>query len=269
MRRFTLILTVLAALTVWVAAASGDGGPSPGVDQAGEGIVSPSGTLRYLALPAGNTTVIAAVRVKGGLLNRLRIIRGRYGIPFVTNSGVTGGLARDGSLLVLGAADCCGLRATSRFLVLRTRTMRTYRHLFLSGDFAYDALSPDGRTLYLIEHTSADDFSRYRVRAYDLPARRLKTRVIVDRREPNEVMRGYPAARTTSTDGTWVYTLYAGGRKPFVHALDTVDGEAFCLDLPWRGSQDKVWRMVIELGADGRTLVVRGAGKRLEVERPG
>ena len=38
-------------------------------------------------------------------------------------------------------------------------------------------------------------------------------------------MRGYPLARTSSSGGAWVYTLYEGD-EPFVHALDTVHGRA-------------------------------------------
>ncbi|HEY6888857.1 MAG TPA: hypothetical protein VI300_13785, partial [Solirubrobacter sp.] len=52
-----------------------------------------------------------------------------------------------------------------------------------------------------------------------------------DPREPDEKMGGIPLARTMGDDGRWVYTLYTG-EKNFVHALDTVNGEARCIDLP-------------------------------------
>ena len=46
-------------------------------------------------------------------------------------------------------------------------------------------------------------------------------------------MRGYPLTRVASPDGRWAYTLYDGGGKhPFVHALDTLEGRAVCIDLP-------------------------------------
>ena len=46
-------------------------------------------------------------------------------------------------------------------------------------------------------------------------------------------MGGQPVARASSTRGRWAYTLYARrGDEPFVHALDTVKREAFCIDLP-------------------------------------
>ena len=50
---------------------------------------------------------------------------------------------------------------------------------------------------------------------------------IVDKSEPDERMAGLPITRQTTADGRWAYTLYDGaGKEPFVHALDTVNGEA-------------------------------------------
>jgi len=269
MRGLPLTLSLLVAATALAAsAASGDGGPSPGVDQAGEGIVSPSGDLRYMALPTKSATIVEVVRVRGGLLKTFRIIKGRYGIPFVTNLGDTGGLSRDGKLLVLSEAVCCGLRKLSRFVLLDARRLRTIGQIVLRGDFSYDAVSPDASTLYLIQHTSARDYTRYRVRAYDVEAQRLLPRVIVDREEPNEVMRGYPVARATRPDGSWVYTLYAGGKMPFVHALDAAHRRAVCLDLAWKGSQDPIWRMRLRLSSDGRELMLRGSGRTMVVTLP-
>jgi hypothetical protein len=265
----SIVAVVLVVTTAWAAtAASGDGGPSPGVDQVGEGVVSPSRTLRYVTLPTRFATVVEAVRIDSGLVRTFRMVKGVYGIPFVTNRGDTGGLSRDGKQLVLSDAMCCGLRKVSRFVVLDTKQFKTIRKIVLPGDFSYDALSPDASTLYLIQHTSFRDYTRYRVRAYDVGAGRLLPQVIVDRREPNEVMRGYPVGRTTSGDGTWVYTLYAGGKTPFVHALDTVHRQAACIDLAWKGSQDPIWRMQLRLSSDGRKLLLRGAGRKIEVTLP-
>jgi hypothetical protein len=264
--RIALFLCIVAVVAVPVAAA--DGGPSPGVDQGGEGVVSPSGSLRYVALPAQSSTILAVVGIHRGLVRSFRVLRGDYGIPFVTNMGDTGGLSRDGRLLVLSDAVCCGLRRVSRFLVLDTKRLRTKQRIVLRGDLAYDALSPDATTLYLIQHTSAKDYNRYRVRAYDLKARRLLPGAIVDKTEPKEVMRGYPLHRATSAGGAWVYTLYSGGKMPFVHALDTVHRQAVCLDFPWKGSQEALWQMRFRLSADGKKVVLSGKKRRIEVAVP-
>jgi hypothetical protein len=46
-------------------------------------------------------------------------------------------------------------------------------------------------------------------------------------------MRGLPLDRVSSPDGHWQYTLYDGaGSHPFVHALDTEERRAKCIDLP-------------------------------------
>src|SRR5262249_7084942 len=152
-----------------------------GVDQGGAGIVSPSGRLRYVAVPTQSSTILEAVRVRAGLLWSFHVFRGHYGIPYVTNLGQTGGLSSDGKLLVLSDAVCCGLRKVSRFLLVGTKKLEPERQVVLRGDFAYDALSPDAGTLYLIQHTSVRDYTRYRVRAYDLRAGQLLTGAIVDR----------------------------------------------------------------------------------------
>jgi hypothetical protein len=265
----TALLVCLVAVSIAVPAAAGDGGPSPGVDQGGSGVLSPSGGLRYLAVPAHASTILEVVRVHGGLLKTFRLLKGHYGVPYVTNRGDTGGLSRNGKLLVLSDAVCCGLRKASRFVVLETKRLRTIGRIALRGDFAYDALSPDARTLYLIQHTSVRDYTRYRVRAYDLRADRLLRRVIVDRKEPKTVMRGYPVARLSSADGTWVYTLYAGGKMPFVHALDTTHREAVCLDVRWKGSQNALWQARMSLSRDGSTIFLRDKRHSVTVPLPG
>src|SRR5256886_4549995 len=60
-----------------------------------------------------------------------------------------------------------------------------------------------------------------------------------------------------------VYTFYRrGGGYPFIHALDTVSATAHCLGVPWRGSQDGLWKLRLSLRDSGRRLALgwpRGA----------
>ena len=181
-----------------------------------------------------------------------------WGIPLVANDGTPGGLSRDGRLLVVAdwaTGRSTPLRATSRFLLVNTRTLRTWRRIELPGDFSFDALSPDGGTLFLIERVSRKDLTSYRVRAYDVHARRLLPRMIADRRQAGWVMHGYPVTRTASADGRWAYTLYQQpGGFPFVHALDTVRRTAVCVGIPWRGVQDIL--PSTRLSIVGETLVL-------------
>jgi hypothetical protein len=128
----------------------------------------------------------------------------------------------------------------------------------LQGLWAFDAISPDGRTIYALQYRSA---SAYSVRSIDARTGKVHPRAIVDPREPDEAMRGVPTTRTWSSDRRWAYTLYA---KPngtaFVHALDTVRREAMCIDLPWRSLGDVVWRIRLRVSRGGGSLVLRRPG---------
>jgi len=259
--RFVLAAALVAA--VLAPAAHADGQASPGVYQGWNGLVDKTGGARFVALPAdrGRWTVLARIKLRGGSVTRYGSIRGSYGIPGVTFRGDVGGLSPDGRVLVVAATPSGSsiLRPVSRLAVVDAKTLKTRERITLTGDLSFDALSPDGRTLYLIQHTSTRDLQRYRVRAYDLVQRRLLPDAIVDRTEPN--MRGYPLARISGSRGAWVYTLYQGD-APFVHALDTVHGRAVCLDLPWHSSQNVLWQSHLALrDSGGRLAVVNRLGK--------
>jgi DNA-binding beta-propeller fold protein YncE len=109
--------------------------------------------------------------------------------------------------------------------------MRLRRHFELRGDFSFDAISPDGRTAYLIEYLSPNDQTKYAVRAYDMRARRLFRAPVVDKSQPGEDMSGVPLVRVSDSEGRWAYTLYSAAEHPFVHALDTERRTAVCIDL--------------------------------------
>ena len=224
-----LICTVLVA--AFAVPASGAGGGPVNVLLGGQGVRSPDGKLRYVALTTGRQTVVSVVRVRGGQVVRWRFVRGFVGVPIVGLDGTTGGVSHDGRTLVLGSFPT----HQTRFAVIDTKNLRL-RTIALPGSWAYDALSPDGKTLYLVEYLStdaADPAPPYRVRAYDLESRRLLPRIIVDRVEKASVMYGQAVTRATSRDGRWAYTLYARpSTTPFVHALNTVRGQARCIFLP-------------------------------------
>ena len=139
---------------------------------------------------------------------------GAYGIPAVTSAGRAGGLSPDGRLLVLVEPPSYnGLRSESRFLLVSTRGLSVADPIVLSGEFGFDAVSPDRRTLYLIQHVSGSDLVRYVVRAYDLRAKRLLARAIVDKRAPGEAD---ARLRGRACD--------LGRRRVGVHALHPVTG---------------------------------------------
>src|SRR5262249_10535539 len=148
-----------------------------------------------------------------------------------------------------------------RFLVVNLKQFRVVRKITLRGSFSFDALSPDGSRMYLIQYTHGNqgDLSDYIVRGYDLQTNRLLPRRIADRTQKDWNMHGSPLTRTSSARGRWVYTLYTSpGSYPFIHALDTKRGVAHCIKLPWEEdrSQNALYRLVLSVRNGGRTLAV-------------
>ena len=109
--------------------------------------------------------------------------------------------------------------------------LRVRERIDLPGFVSFDAISPDGRLLYLVTYDSATNPFDYSVRVYDVEAGEYKAGEIVDPSEPDEEMAGQPVAREMSPDGRWAYTLYGGGEEAFIHALDTEGETAVCVDL--------------------------------------
>jgi hypothetical protein len=243
---------MLVALVV-VPAALGDGGGAP---IASEGVLAPGGKIRYLTLANGRATTVNASHLNGVVI-RWRDIRGHWGIPGVTIDGRAGGLSGDGRTLVLIKPQTAPLPTRSVFQVVRTSDLAPLERVVLKGNFSFDALSPDGSRLYLIQHVSQEDLSHYVVRAYALDERRLLPGRIADRTQRGWVMAGYPVSRVTSADGRWIYTFYVrSGAYSFVHALDATRGVAHCIGIPWKGAQNTLWQLRLSLGDGGRTLRV-------------
>jgi hypothetical protein len=227
--RLVVVLTALAALLLPASALAA--GPSY-VAQGGLGVLSHNGKYRFIAVSTGAATAIERVAVHGGAVSGWATLDGDYGIPQPTmRPGQLEGLSRDGKQLLVGTV---GLQSPSRFAVIDTRNLRVRDRFAIPGSFAYDALSPDGKTLYVTQYVDRDNASRYVVRAYDLRHGRLLSGRVADKAQASWVMEGFATTRTTSGDGRWVYTLFMRpGGYPFVHALDTVRGVAHCIGLPW------------------------------------
>lgn len=258
MKRLPTLTIAVAVACVLAGTANGDGGgANPGVVVLSGGVLSPNGKTRYVAIPDGARTVVAQILVRNGAVLRSLTLNGRYGVAYVTNDGTVGGLSFNGRVLVLSAYSGPTVQRRTSFAVVDIKRWQPGKTLRLRGDLTFDALSPRGRMLYLIEHTSRQDYNRYRVRAYDLAYGRMLHRAIADRREPSDVMVGSPTARATSPGGSWVYTLYQRSNgSSFVHALDTRRAEAECIDLPRKAT--KSWRY-------GASLLVTRDGTQLRI----
>jgi hypothetical protein len=250
-RRLGLGLVVLAALTCAPAALAAY--PSPTAEQGGLGLLGSGGAVRFVALPAEADTVVAKIGTRDGALRGSRALYGSFGIPVLVHGGAGDAISRDGSFLVLQTTEP---GPTTELLIVSTRDLSTLDTIRLDGSFAYDALSPDGTMLYLIQHTSVNDFQHYVVRAYDLDAHALLPGRIADKAQKTWVMQGFPITRTTSANGRWVFTLYENpGGYPFIHALDTVRAVAHCIGLPWTSTnQAPLGKAALSL--HGTTLAV-------------
>jgi hypothetical protein len=175
-----------------------------------------------------------------------------------------GGLSADARTLVLISPRWSFPRTGTTLAVLDAKRLRLRRFLRLRGDFSFDAISPHGALVYLIQYLSRRNPNRYVVRAYDLRARRLLSEPVVDPREGSEPMNGFPVTRAGSPDGRWAYTLYDGADHPFIHALDTERRQAVCIDLhSLAGRRRGLWGLRLDIGPGGGSPLTVEAGSRV------
>jgi hypothetical protein len=262
--RILLVLAVGAACLLTATTAATGAGPSPGLSFGSVGLAH--GNERYVTVPAGKATTLEAIKRGGGDVLRFMSIRGSWGIPLVAFDGTTGGLLPDGRTLLLAQSIYSGqgFRKQTSFRFVDVRKMKQLETITLQGAFAFDALSPNGRYLYLIQYLSSEQPAAYRVRAYDLTAGRLLAKIVADKRSWETSMEGMPVTRTEA-DG-WSYTLYgATSARPFIHALDTRHVAAVCIDMPWKYQPDKIWNFRLRTDGDGHLLVRGPRGRALVV----
>lgn len=267
-RRLWIVVGALIALIATAGSPSGaaaDGLPLP-IDGAtdGAGITSLDGSARYATVTTVNRgtarTVLMRIDPDSGAIKDVRHRSGTWSIPLVAYDGTTSGLSADGARLALIEPRMAFPRRTTRFAIVDTERLSVQETVTLDGDFSFDALSPNGRLMYLIHYLDPRDPSAYEVRAFNLERGELLADPIVDEDAAPVTMGGYPQTRAVSPDGRWSYTLYAanaGHRAPFIHALDTKTGDAACIDLdPGVVDPRKLWRMELVPSADGATLEV-------------
>jgi hypothetical protein len=282
MARLLRWVTCLAFVVVTTGASAapvkGDGLPVGNVDAGPTGVTAPGESARYVTIPAAGGTVVGRVARDGGQVLRSRFLRGNFTVPAVALDGSASGLSADGSTLALIRPRARFPQRRTNLLILDTKPLQVRRRTTLRGDFSFDAISPDGRSLYFVQYLSRRDPTRYAVRAYDVDAGRLVKAPIVDPREPEEQMGGLPITRSYSSDGRWAYTLYDGaGKHPFIHALDTTGRTAACIDLDGLTGRKDLYdmRLAVDAGSNSLRVVAGGTAaamvdtKTFRVEAPG
>jgi hypothetical protein len=265
------VLFALLTLTACGGVARGDG-VGVGMLAAPGGVTAAGSQYRYIAVSpngAGKQTVVEQVKRDGGRLKREWYLNGQYYVPAVAYDGSAGGLSADGGTLVLTRFTRSYPPRVTRFAVLDAdpqaqQSPRPPRHrdqafslIALHGFYSFDAISPDGATIYLIHLHGGRAGADYEVRALDTASGRLRPGAVIDPSEADEPMNGLPISRATSPDGRWAYTLYQrDGEAPFLHALDTVAGKAVCVDLPQLEGLQSPFMLKLALSEGGRRLVV-------------
>jgi len=231
------------------------------------GVPDVSWATMVAATAAHGTTLVKELEVQQEPPGRSQSIEGEWRLPTIGADPPPVGVSADGQTIVLIEAGAGAGDGASRFAIL-SRTFDTKPKIVeLSGSFEYDALSPDGSTLYLVEHLAGPPDGHYQVRAVDTATGTLREGIVVDKQVLNEPMAGYPIAQLRQSNG-FVFTLYRGAEHPFIHALSSADGWAVCIDLPATGSDDSAaaldWGLTAS--ADGRAVFAVNATLGLATE---
>jgi hypothetical protein len=121
----------------------------------------------------------------------------------------------------------------------------------LRGRYDFDAVSPDGASVYLAEIRDSARAYQYILRRYDLRAGRFDAQPVVEKGSNTARMVGTAIARASSDDGAWVYTLYVTpSATVYVHALAASSSNfSLCYDLPGSvrtpGAAGRAWSMTL------------------------
>jgi hypothetical protein len=273
-RSLAALIAVAAVAALYPALAVAAGGPIlvTGIPD-GAGIESADGHDRYATVSANGTSVVRVVKGSGEI-DSMAYVGGAedesFAIPRVAADGSASGLAADGRTLVLIRTS--GPINQARMVVLGTNRLHVKNRITLRGQYSFDAISPDGRTAYVVEYPRRFRYDRYRVLKLNLRSGHLAKHPISDEdvgfeeEEEGEggvagEMRGMALSRAASPDGRWAYTLYdGGGGVPFIHALDTVGDEAVCIFLPQLAGLEgrEIAKASIAAGPEPGTISVIG-----------
>ena len=225
----------------------------------------PVGTLlpdrsRYWTVDPGDQTTVRGIDPATGADRTSFTLDGRWSVP-ASYGPAPSGLSANGRWMVLVAPPhATGATMVNRFAIVDLANRRLDRVVTADGDVGFDALSDDGRNLYLVEHLAPAP--HYAVRVASFNGAGLADGVLgqIKTAEP-EVMNGlYHASVAVGSD--WFLSLYSNpGRGPFIHALNTTQLYAQCIlnmpDVP--AALRPAWSMLLDRKRD-RLYAVNGAG---------
>jgi hypothetical protein len=227
----------------------------------------PVGTLlpdrsRYWTVDTGDRTTVRGIDPATGLDATSFVLDGRWSVPAAYGPAPSG-LSANGKWMVLVAPPVAvsGSGMLNRFAVVDLAQKKLDRVVNANGDLGFDAVSDDGRNLYLVEHLVPAPHYAVRVASFN-GASGLSSGILgqVKTAEP-EVMNGlYHASVAVGAD--WFLSLYSNpGRGPFIHALNTTQLYAQCIlnipDVP--AALRPAWSMLHD-PAHLKLYAVNGAG---------
>jgi len=225
----------------------------------------PFGTLlpdrsRYWTVDPGDRTTVRGIDPATGADQTSFVLDGRWSVP-ASYGPAPSGISANGRWMVLVAPPhATGSVMVNRFAVVDLANQRLERVVTANGDVGFDAVSDDGRNLYLVEHLVPAP--HYAVRVASFNGAGLQDGVLgqIKTAEP-EVMNGlYHASVAVGAD--WFLSLYSNpGRGPFIHALNTTQLYAQCIlnmpDVPV--ALRPAWSMLLD-PKHSRLYAVNGPG---------
>ncbi len=216
----------------------------------------------------GSARLTALDPASGSTLSQMTIPAG-YSLPNIAFQGPAAGLSPNGQWLALTSQGHAGSSITTNFLVGSSTLTASFKTIRVNGDFVFDALSNDGKSLYLIQ--KMQDANHYQVRLYDVAAGALAPQPVVDKREPNEPMNGIRGDSVADPAGNNIYTVYIREAGPFIHALPLDQPIAWCVDLPSRAPKDmeQQFPWALAVSHDGRIYAVNSSINTVAVMMPG
>ena len=215
-------------------------------------------TIGWTATPGGVVTTVSRIESLGQPAAKSTSFAGWF-VPRTQHSGAPDGLSHDGRWLALFDPELKRPDGTfrSRFAILGTALDSAPTQVELGGNFWFEAIADDGKTLYLTENVPWDRPTDQYLRVYDLERHTLVPGNVPLTGPP---LTGYPlGVEAMSSDGSRHYRMYAVGRDvsaPVLRSLHVNDRKGTTISLPssmFSGGEAQIaWALVPT--PDGRTV---------------
>jgi hypothetical protein len=185
---------------------------------------------RYWTVDSGDRTTVRGIDPATGIDQTSFVLDGRWSVPAAYGPAPSG-LSANGKWMVLVAPPVAvtGSGMLNRFAVVDLAQKKIDRVVNANGDVGFDAVSDDGRNLYLVEHLVPAPKYAVRVASFNGTSGLEPTILGQIKTAEPEVMNGlYHASVAVGAD--WFLSLYSNpGRGPFIHALNTTQLYAQCI----------------------------------------